>query len=76
MHYSSPRRIEYSNKSKYESKRKEKTPANKAKDNFIELFGINLYFDDILIICLLFFLYQEKVKDTELFICLILLLLT
>ena len=38
--------------------------------------GITLYFDDILIICLLFFLYSEGVKDEMLFISLILLLLS
>lgn len=41
-----------------------------------QLFGINLYFDDILLICLIFFLYQEGVKDESLFIALILLLLS
>lgn len=41
-----------------------------------QLFGINLYFDDILIICLIWFLYSEGVKDEELFISLILLLLS
>lgn len=41
-----------------------------------QIFGINLYFDDILIICLIFFLYQEGVKDESLFIALILLLLS
>ena len=43
---------------------------------FFELFGLKLYFDDILLICLIFFLYQEGVKDDELFISLILLLLS
>ena len=43
---------------------------------FFELFGLKLYFDDILLICLIFFLYQESVKDDELFISLILLLLS
>jgi len=43
---------------------------------FFEIFGLKLYFDDILIICILFLLYTEKVQDEELFICLILLLLT
>ena len=38
--------------------------------------GITFYFDDILIICLLFFLYSEGVKDEMLFISLILLLLS
>ena len=43
---------------------------------FFEIFGLKLYFDDILIICILFFLYTERVHDEELFICLIMLLLT
>lgn len=43
---------------------------------FFEVFGIKLYFDDILLICLLFFLYEEGVKDQELFVSLILLLLS
>lgn len=41
----------------------------------LEVLGIRLYFDDILIIGLLFFLYSEGVKDDFLFIVLILLLL-
>ena len=41
-----------------------------------EIFGLKLYFDDLLIIALLFFLYQEDVKDTYLYIALILLLLS
>ena len=41
-----------------------------------EIFGLKLYFDDILLICLIFFLYNEGVKDYYLFISLILLLLT
>lgn len=41
-----------------------------------QILGISLYFDDILILCLLFFLYQEGVKDQSLFISLILLLLS
>lgn len=46
------------------------------KDPVLEIFGIELYFDDILILGLLLFLYREGVKDEMLFICLILLLLT
>ena len=38
-----------------------------------QLFGISLYFDDILLI---WFLYDEGVKDEGLFIALILLLLS
>lgn len=41
-----------------------------------EIFGIKLYFDDILLICLIFFLYNEGIQDQFLFIILILLLLT
>ena len=41
-----------------------------------EIFGIKLYFDDLLIICLIFFLYSEGVQDQILFIALILLLLS
>lgn len=41
----------------------------------LELFGIRLYLDDIIILCLLFLLYKEDVKDEMLFIALILLLL-
>lgn len=39
------------------------------------MFGISLYFDDILLICLIFFLYNEGVEDEWLYIVLILLLL-
>ena len=50
---------------------------NESYDNyFFEIFGLKLYFDDIMIICLLFFLYEEGVNDQELFISLILLLLS
>lgn len=39
-----------------------------------ELFGIHLFLDDIIIICILIFLFQEDVKDEMLFIILIMLL--
>lgn len=39
-----------------------------------ELFGIELFLDDIIIICILIFLYQEEVKDEILYISLIILL--
>lgn len=40
------------------------------KDNneVFEIFGIKLHFDDILLICLIFFLYSEGVKDDYLFL--------
>jgi len=41
-----------------------------------EFFGIKLFFDDILLLCLIFFLYNEGVKDHSLFIILILLFLS
>ena len=41
-----------------------------------EIFGIKLYFDDILIIALIFFLYNEGVRDNFLFLSLILILLS
>ena len=53
---------------------------SKSNDNdenyFFELFGLKLYSDDILLICLIFFLYQEGVKDDELFLSLVFLLLS
>lgn len=55
---------------------KNSTDSANDSDYFFELFGLKLYFDDILLICLIFFLYKEGVKDDELFISLILLLLS
>ena len=46
------------------------------EDKLFEVFGLKLFFDDILLICLIFFLYNEGVKDYYLFISLILLLLS
>ena len=43
---------------------------------WFDLFGIKLYFDDVLILSLLFFLYNEKVKDEGLFLALVLLLIS
>lgn len=42
----------------------------------LEILGIKLYLDDLIILGLLYILYQEEVKDEMLFICLILLLLS
>ena len=49
---------------------------NDNSEPIIELLGISLYLDDLIILGLLFILYNEKVKDDMLFICLILLLLS
>lgn len=46
------------------------------EEELFNLFGIKLYHDDILLIGLIFFLYQEDVKDQYLFFALILLLLS
>jgi hypothetical protein len=43
---------------------------------WLDLFGIKLHFDDVLILSLLFFLYKEDVKDEGLFLALVLLLIT
>lgn len=63
-----------------------KTSSNTCKDetisktsedrDYFEIMGIKLYFDDILLICLIFFLYSEGVQDEMLFIALVLLLLS
>ena len=51
--------------------------SNTKKDiSSINLLGFNFYSDDILIFCILFFLYTEGIKDEMLFICLILLLIS
>ena len=42
----------------------------------LQFLGINLKFDDLLILLILYFLYTEKVQDTSLFVVLFLLLLT
>ena len=60
---------------------KEIPPVNHAvkqdkTDVIFELFGLKIYFDDLLLICILIFLYQEGIQDDYLFIALILLLLS
>ncbi len=46
------------------------------EEPIFEVLGIQLYLDDIIILGLLFFLYQENVQDEMLYIALILLLLS
>lgn len=41
-----------------------------------EIFGLKLFMDDILILCLLYFLYEENVKDELLFLVLLMLLIS
>jgi len=57
----------------------ERSSPQKNKPNppvWFDLFGIKLYFDDVLILSLLFFLYKEEVKDEGLFLALVLLLIS
>lgn len=58
------------------SKEPEKNNTEHFYDECFEILGLKLHFDDLLIMCILFFLYQEDVKDSYLYIALILLLLS
>lgn len=53
------------------SNNKQKTKST----DYLEILGIKLHFDDILLILLIYFLYTEGIKDIYLFFTLILLLL-
>ena len=59
-----------------DSESKQDNRLNESSEYLFEIFGVKLYFDDVLIMCLLYFLYTEGVQDQELFLCLILLLLS
>lgn len=45
------------------------------EEALFEIFGLKIYFDDLLLVCIIFFLYQEGIQDEYLFLALILLLL-
>ena len=49
---------------------------NDLNEPIVEILGIQLYLDDIIILGLLFFLYKEDVHDEMLFLTLVFLLLT
>lgn len=69
----------YENADRQDTYKKEDTDFNShvsSNEQFFDIFGIRLYFDDILILCLLFFLYQEDVTDQLLFMALLLLLMS
>ena len=69
----------YDNKSKVsdvENNSNKETRNVRTDAPIFEIFGIKLFFDDILLVSLIFFLYNEGVKDQSLFIALILLLLS
>ena len=44
------------------------------KEPIFELFGINIFMDDIIIVGILIFLYKQEVKDESLYLILIMLL--
>ena len=48
----------------------------KVEQPILELLGIKLYLDDLIILGILFFLYKQNVKDEMLYIILLLLLFT
>ena len=50
--------------------------SNTINPYIFEIFGIKIYQDDLIILGLLYFLYQEKIKDEMLYIILFLLLLS
>lgn len=65
-----------SNKNNSSKCKEDKKVDNKSDDTLFEIFGLKLHSDDVLLMGLLFFLYNEKVDDQYLFIALILLLLS
>lgn len=50
--------------------KKEKSPEHNNNDFIINIFGLQLHSDDILILLLIFFLYKENIDDKLLFIAL------
>ena len=62
--------------SKKEDTNKKKCVQDPKDVVWLDLFGIKLYFDDVLILSLLFFLYKEEVKDEGLFLALVMLLIS
>lgn len=62
---------------KEEKHSQKETLSDDLKDEPVfEILGLQLFYDDILLICLIFFLYLEGIKDYYLFLVLILILLT
>ena len=72
--------------SSYEKKEEEKKEEDRKTETcflndfnhepIFEIFGIQLFYDDILLICLIFFLYSEGIQDHYLFFALVWLLLS
>lgn len=79
--YKNDRTNNFANSLKNEKTKKaddltETSISSEKDDTIFEIFGIKLHSDDILLICLIFFLFKEGVQDEYLFISLILLLLS
>jgi len=73
----SPYPINFPSYQKEEKSSQENFLSDELKEEPIfEILGVQLYYDDILLICLIFFLYLEGIKDYYLFLVLILILLT
>ena len=53
-----------------------KEAKSKQSDELFQIFGLTLHFDDILLLCLILFLYTDGITDEWLFLSLVLLLLT
>lgn len=68
----------FKNQSKNNSQNKFNNVTNNNSQDYLPLFsilGFDLYFDDILLLCIIFFLYNEHVNEPYLFLTLVLLLL-
>lgn len=85
--YYKPYNIYYNNNDKQLENKTEKnsitntdnvsnTTNSNNESNIFEIFGIKLYLDDLIILGILFFLYEQNVKDEMLYIILFLLLLS
>ena len=68
--------LKYNNYKEIKIEPSEDRHISEDSEYFFEIFGLRLHFDDVLIICILFFLYSEQVHDDELFLVLVLLLIS
>ena len=68
----SPKQINSNSKKQENTKKEEQNTIE--NNNCINILGIKLYSDDLIILFILFILYNEHMRDSELMICLLLLL--
>lgn len=68
-----PKKIQEENKENNDNR---SINLHKKDDDCIDILGIKLHFDDILLMLIIYFLYSEGIKDNYLFFVLVLLLLT